>query len=211
MQLEEFFKHEDRKRGADLLVQVVISSASDTDVRAFVRGSSACKVSLSAEGVASPACSADCTCTAGRKGNLCKHVWAVLLKLEEKGYDFLEAKKEIAKASAETSTVRTAANARAAEFQKERYQKQKDRAKTLRREKKQNTRDVNVSLKYPEPVEEALAFFAGNGFPLKPLEVDELMNAKKLLMRVFHPDKGGTHEETVLLNQNFDIICEYLK
>ena len=41
--------------------------------------------------------------------------------------------------------------------------------------------------------------------------LEALLQAKKLLSRVFHPDKGGTHEETVELNHHFAIISAYLK
>ncbi|NJM09448.1 MAG: hypothetical protein HC883_00675 [Bdellovibrionaceae bacterium] len=84
--LAEFFKPEERKKGGDLAAKdlVAISSASDTDVRAFVKGSGACRVSLTAEKVAGHTFSADCTCPQSRKGRLCKHVWAVLLTLEKK-------------------------------------------------------------------------------------------------------------------------------
>ena len=37
-----------------------------------------------------------------------------------------------------------------------------------------------------------------------------LKTAKKQLSRVFHPDKGGSHEEMVTLNANFDVLMEFL-
>jgi SWIM zinc finger len=200
--LANFFKFEEQKHGADLLDKVIISSASDTAVRAFVRGSQACKVSLSADGIASAACTADCTCSAGRKGALCKHIWAVLLKLE--GYDFLASKKEIVKVGPPPNPIREMANLRQAAYRKERYQKNKERSKQLKG-------DPAPAANYPEPVVEARAFFNENGFPFQNFDLDELLNAKKILMRVFHPDKGGSHEETVKLNQNFDILSDYLK
>src|SRR5688572_7859606 len=83
--LADFFPPESRHKGSDLNRKdlVVISSASDTDVRAFVKGSTACRVSLTAPEVASSSFSAECSCPQSRKGQLCKHVWAVLLKLED--------------------------------------------------------------------------------------------------------------------------------
>lgn len=209
--LSDFFKPEERKRGRDLVQKdlVHISSASDTDVRAFVKGSTANKVSLSTVDVASRTFDADCSCTTSRKGLLCKHIWSVLLKLEDKGYDFLASKQDIQKVSRANAT-QVEATSRRKDFQKERYEKQKDRAKERRLETKQAAR--TVAYVYPPDVEEARAYFAQNGFAQEsPLSLEPLINAKKLLSRIFHPDKGGTHEETVTLNQNFDVISNYLK
>ncbi|NJM09449.1 MAG: hypothetical protein HC883_00680 [Bdellovibrionaceae bacterium] len=88
-------------------------------------------------------------------------------------------------------------------------QRQKERAKEIRREKKQAERGPRFF--YPEPVQEALVYFKDNGFPLDPPELADLVNAKKILSRVFHPDKGGSHEEAITLNQNYEILLEYLE
>lgn len=208
--LSDFFKPEDRKRGEDLFNKdvVTISSASDTEVRAFVKASGQPRVSLSANDVASETFTATCTCPAAGKGQLCKHIWATLLKLQDRGSDFLESKAEIEQASL-VSPARTEMKERQASFQKQRYEKQKTRAKEMRREKKGQ---AVPQFEYPLDVEDARAYFRANGFDLAhPLEMEALNSARKILSRVFHPDKGGTHAETLTLNQHFDSIRNYLK
>lgn len=65
---------------------------------------------------------------------------------------------------------------------------------------------------YPKLIEKARQYFQSNGYEMKqPLELNELIEAKKHLSRVFHPDKGGSHEEILELNRNFQIISDYLK
>jgi len=208
--LSDFFKPEDRKRGEDLFNQdvVMISSASDTEVRAFVKASGQPRVSLSADDVASESFKAVCSCPAAGKGALCKHVWATLLKLEDKGSDFLESKSAIEQVST-VSPVKTEIKERQAVFQKQQYEKQKSRAKEMRREKKGQ---AVQQFEYPPEVEDARTYFRENGFDLiHPLEMEALNSARKILSRVFHPDKGGTHAETLVLNQHFDSIRNYLK
>lgn len=209
--LADFFKPEDRKRGADLFNKdvVVISSASDTDVRAFIKATGACKVTLMAEDVVSSSFSADCSCPAAAKGMLCKHIWAVLLKLESKGYDFLESKQAVEKVSKVTPQ-KAQSTVRQDDFKKLQYERQKLRNKEIRREKKQSA--AAAAFSYPPDVEEARAYFAQNGFDLThPLDLEALNAARKLLARVFHPDKGGTHAETLQLNEHFEAIRSYLK
>lgn len=205
--LEEYFKNEDRARGEEVLARnaVTLASASDSFVSAFIRGSGACKVSLSSEGIASSVVNAACSCTGGRRGVLCKHVWAVILKLN--GHDFLDGKTEI---TARAGTAPQSVSARATEMRKAYAEKQKERMRKIRLEKK--GRAGVPAFSYPEAVEAARAFFSANGFELRhPLEIEPLLQAKKILSRVFHPDKGGSHEETVELNRHFAAIAEYLK
>jgi len=208
--LEQCFKPEERKRGEELFRKktVMISTASDTEVRAFIKASSGGKVGLSAEEVGGGRLIADCSCPVGRKGLLCKHVWAVLLQLEERGSDFLEGKCD-AEARANERTP-TAGGLKRQQYKAERRQKIKERAKEIRREKKQSAPAQGFS--YPPEVEEARGYFSDNGFPLEhPLEMEALMNARKILSRVFHPDKGGTHEESITLSVHFEAIRDYLK
>jgi hypothetical protein len=197
--LEDCFKPEDRKRGQDLIADTVIASRSDTAVRAYIKS---VKISLKADDVASPLIRATCSCSSSQP---CKHLWAVILKLN--GADFLESKNQIETEDTPATPVNQVHKERQAEFRKQAYAKQKARAKTLRAEKKQ----LYTPPAYPSEVEDARAYFSQNGFELEPLDSDGLLNAKKLLSRVFHPDKGGTHEETVTLNRNFEILQEYLK
>ena len=105
---------------------------------------------------------------------------------------------------------REAAKERQSLYRKTQYAKQKARAKEMRQGKKSPKPELNFL--YPDPVEEAREYFAANGFILNhPLDLELLIEAKKSLSQIFHPDKGGSHEESVLLNENFEIIYSYLK
>lgn len=205
--LSTYFTPEERRRGEDLVSkdQVVISSASDTDVKGFVKGSGACRVTLAAPEVASSSFAAEGTCTVARKGRLCRHVWGVLVALESKSSDFLEGKQEIGEPSP------VAESAKKSEYK----ERQKLRAKEFRhamkeRDKKAKGKEREPAFHYPAAVEEARQYFQTNGFPLENLNLEEINNAKRILSRVFHPDRGGTSEEILTLNHNFDILREYL-
>ena len=55
----------------------------------------------------------------------------------------------------------------------------------------------------------ALKYFSENGFPLGyPADQDELIKAKRILSNVFHPDKGGAHEEMLELIRNFKLLTQ---
>ena len=208
--LADNFKPEERKRGEDLFAEdvVILSSATDTTVKAMIKMSGAPRLTLNADDVASPRFHAACSCTSFAKGTLCKHLWATLLKLEQRDADFLSGKTDVDLVAREVKSGRT-------DRQKERYEEHKARAKELRRELKNKKsghapkpRDASI---YPEPVTEALAYFKDNGFDMsQDLDLDAVINAKRILSRVFHPDKGGTHDEAVTLNENFEILKEYL-
>ncbi len=206
--LTHFFRPEERRRGEDLFGKglVVISSASDCDVRGFIKGSSACRVSLSADHVSSRAIRGDCSCTTARKGVLCKHIWSVLLKLEHN--DFVATKTVIEKVSVATPA-RATATERQSTYKKQNYERQKSRAKEMRQQKK--FAECKHAPTYPQAVEQARAFFKCNGFALENMDFSELANAKKILLRVFHPDKGGSHDEVIILNRNFDVLRGYIE
>ena len=79
-----------------------------------------------------------------------------------------------------------------------------------RKQTKLNTK-LNAASTYPEDVEAALTYFSENGFELsQPLQVEALDAVRKTLARVFHPDKGGTHAEIIMLNENHAVIANYL-
>jgi len=205
--LSDCFKPEDRARGQDLYDRdlVYVSSAADTGVKAMIKASGAPRVSLHAEDVTSFSFDADCNCTAFAKGSACKHLWAVLLKLSAMDADFLSAKTDVQLAAKEIKPKRN-------EAQQRRYDEQKDRAKQMRREKKaaEKGRGPATSI-YPEPVREALAYFEANGFDLgADLDLERVYQAKRTLARVFHPDKGGSHDEAVELARNVETLCDYL-
>lgn len=225
-QLEQYFRSDVRNAGRRFFdaEKVSASHPSEKEVQAYVRGSTSFKVSLRTESYDSALLTADCTCPDSKKGRLCKHVWAALLKTADTLPDFLEAKTEIEKRAAEagaapsaaTRTVtasqvaaRESATAKQADYRKAQYQKQKERAKEIRLAKKGHT-VVKLQPLLPLDVEEALAYFAANGFVMETPIAEELALAKKQLSRVFHPDKGGSHDEILELNRNYEVLIGYL-
>ena len=209
--LEHFFKPEVRNRGNDLFKQdlVALSHGSDTALQAYVRGSTSVKVNFSATSIGSDTFFVDCNCSASAKGVFCKHIWATLLAAVKAHPDFFDSKKNIEKVVKE-KPAESPYKAKQAEYQKQQYEKQKMRAKEMKLAKKKASGRGAVAPQLPEEVEGAMVFFADNGFPIElPLDEEYLKNAKKKLSRIFHPDKGGTHEETVILNENFDVLIEY--
>src|SRR5215510_9805391 len=83
-ELSSDFSSATRSRGSDYFQEgrVKISTGSDWDVFAQVRGSRTYKVDLSIEG---DELIAHCDCPQFEKA-LCKHIWATLLTANEKGY-----------------------------------------------------------------------------------------------------------------------------
>ena len=210
-----FFKSEIKASGSKLFLQekISIASGTDTEIQAYVRVSPPVKVRLFSESIGNPAFTATCNCPMAKKSQFCKHIWGVLLATEQRYSDFLSSKTGICKADAVAddevkSGFQKAAKARASLYRKVQYQKQKLRAKTLKRESsaRVSTEEGNG---YSEEVKAALAYFLQNGFPMPAgPDVDILGAAKKKLSRVFHPDRGGTHDETVELNTYYDILMQ---
>lgn len=215
-----FFKAEVKTSGSKLFTQdkVSISSGSDTEIQAYVRVAPPFKVHFSAGDISSESFTAECSCPVAKKSRLCKHIWATLLCVELKYPDFLSAKQNVdlvdaslgASATPESS-FQASAKLRATEYRKEQYQKQKLRAKELKRGRSGGENPKTSRTLSPD-VESALAYFATNGFPMPdgPCELI-LAEAKRKLSRVFHPDRGGTHEEVVELNQYCEILFGVLR
>jgi hypothetical protein len=206
-----FFKPEVRSSGLKELRKesVVISTASDTQIQAYARGTSSFKITLTSSSIDSDTFTAKCTCPTAKRGNFCKHIWAALLATETRHPDFFESKRSIEIAdgeAAEPSPMKAKQDA----YRKEQYQKQKTRAKEVRQQKKKDLSPKSQP-QLPTDVQQALGFFESNGFPMQaPVDEDGLRLAKKKLSRVFHPDLGGSHEETVILNRHFDVLLEFL-
>lgn len=208
--LSSFFGQQERRKGEELTSKglVTISGASDTSVSAFIKDSSGARVNLTADEVAAPALAAKCSCTHARNGDLCKHIWAVLFKLEQTDADFLQGKEEVLSPSQSSSPAEAARQAKAEEYKTAQRQKLKERNKEIREKKKRAERGPQFS--YPALVQESLDYFSAQGFPLDELDLATLQNARKLLSRVFHPDKGGTHDEILELNRHYDRLEQYL-
>ncbi len=150
---------------------------------------------------------AQCTCSVSARGQLCKHIWASLLALEKKHRDFVEGVTRFEKPVGVDNTASSVLKARQAHFRKLRYQQQKQKIQKIKsRKRSRHLPDVS------EDVANALSYFAENGFPLEDLKDENtLSTAKKNLARVFHPDVGGSHEETVRLNMHFQTLARHMK
>jgi hypothetical protein len=234
-----YFKPEVKSSGRKLFAQekVSLSARSETNIQAYVRVAPPFKVTFAAADVSSNEFVANCSCPVAKKSRFCKHIWATLLCTEESYPDFLIGKTEINKnevgdandvtrnsvspAAATPSPAAVAAadarknyqetaKQRANDYRKEQYQKQKTKAKEKKRA--QSGRENFSSLRSLTPeIEAALAYFSENGFPMPEGPSREILTeAKRTLSRVFHPDKGGTHAETVELNQNCEVLLQFL-
>ena len=212
-QWSHFFKPEVSKQGEKSFAEgdVFLKIKGDTHIHAYVKSSSPIRIHFSSISIASPLFNAACSCSASEKGQFCKHIWATLLAVEQQHPDFLDAKKEIYKTFEEPevdekhAAFKEKQKARQAEYRKEQYQKQKQRLK--------DRKSASVAAEepgFPPKVQGAVDFFAENGFHfVDPIDPQDVANAKKVLSKVFHPDKGGTHEEILLLNSNYEILMKW--
>ena len=215
-----FFRAEVQASGQKLFAQekISISSGSDTGIHAFVKLAPPFKVHFATADIASPAFTADCSCPNAKKGRFCKHIWATLLSVEQNYPDFLSSKRVIEKPSASSDArfvskehLRDGANLRASEYRKEQYQKQKLRVKGLKQANSKHQVPVAAAT-YPPAVEVALAYFSENGFPMLPVPDESILGeAKRKLSRVFHPDRGGSHDEITELNRNSELLLKFLR
>ncbi|MES3037007.1 MAG: SWIM zinc finger family protein [Bdellovibrionota bacterium] len=237
---EHFFKPEVRNAGRGFFEKGVVTSSqpSDTEVTAYVRGSTSQKVIFKSASVEDKLVTVSCNCSHAKKGQLCKHAWAVLLKIENDHPDFLEGKQDIEKLSDSAQDDNSspaqkfsknyvkpssrplsqaqidsqeAMKAKQNDYRKQQYQKQKQKIKDIKQAKKK-TKFEPPPPSYPKNVEIAVEYFEQNGFPINaPFDLTELGLAKKKLSRIFHPDKGGSHDEIVELNLNFDVLVDFVK
>lgn len=221
-QWEHFFKSEVRHSGLVFVTRDKITSTkpSDTEVQSYIRGTSTFKISLKCKSVESKIILADCTCPAAKKGNLCKHIWAALVKTESVFPDFFDGKTQIEKMESTAAAIRlkttkvnsTTSDAykeKQAAYHKEAYQRQKAYLKKKNQERKSGSETTSAP---PSHVQDALNYFSNNGFEQQfPIDELTLSLAKKKLSRVFHPDAGGTHDEILELNKNYDVLVKFLK
>ena len=211
--LGSYFKPEVRKQGSDLEADgsVTLSQASDTQIQAYIKASSMIRVSLTSASISDPLFTVRCSCPRGSKGAFCKHVWATLLKVAQSYPDFLTNKGTIeigSQRESASSLQKVALKEKQSAYRKSQYQQQKLRTKAARADTRASGSKFQAAL--PDTVTIGLSYFAENGFPLEmPLDPAALGNAKKLLARVFHPDKGGTHDEMLELNRHFDALHSF--
>jgi hypothetical protein len=230
-----FFKPDVRAAGEDLLSTkaVYLKIGSDTLVEATVKASSPSQVSFRSDSIESAEFTVDCSCKASAKGQMCKHIWATLVLASEKQPDFFEnkttleksdsfqTKSEAAKKPATTESAKrqqefedrqAALKQRAADARKQQYQIQKARAKERSGAGTSGGSAGNAksNLFLSDDVKQALKYFETNGFTLGlPINEEELGQAKRVLSRVFHPDKGGSTDEVLELNRNAEILLKH--
>lgn len=217
-EIAEFFKPEVRHRGeAEFFAgRVLLSQVSETSVQGYVQRKF--KIALATDDIASEALTAKCSCPQSAK-ILCRHIWSVLLALDAQGADFLSMKTVIVQSSTATKTKTKSSAAlerdaaykeKQSEYRRMQYQKVKLLHKN-RKLKAELAAAPQVRPNYPEAVWAALEFFSENGFPMAHSLNDENLNVSwKKLAAIFHPDKGGSHDEAVLLNENFLVLRKFL-
>lgn len=224
--LGPLFKPEVRNAGENLVAKdsVVVKQATDKQVEGYVKsGTSFAKVSFWSGSIAAESFTVDCSCSYAQKGRLCRHVWALLLKASEQFPDFFENKRALEKGSRAEATASGSkktekpkyVSPKAAEYKqrqadsrKQAYQVQKARAKALKQESRSGSKS---SSKTPvsEKVAAALKYFEANGFPIElPADAEQIQSAKRILSRVFHPDKGGTNDEMLELLRHSKVLLD---
>lgn len=230
---EIYFKPEVRKGGRTLASKGVVNltTSSDTEVHCYIRGSSPVKVSFRSDSIESPNFTAACTCASSKKGQFCKHMWAALTEVAEKKPDFLDSKtemelysqaKDLSTAGSPKTTGKSdsqlAYKAKREEFEAQQKEKQSDYRKQLYQKQKEKLRSSKGKppksktfvQQFPEDVEAALVYFSQNGFELREdLNSQAVSLARKQLARVFHPDKGGNHDEILELNAHADVLLDF--
>lgn len=186
---------------------------SDTEVQSYIRGTTTYKSSFVLRSIGSSNIEAQCNCSAGAKGQLCKHIWAGLLKIEQNQSDFLDGKTSIeisARSLASQPAAKVAYKEKQNDYRKLQYQKQKLRLQQKKIASKNKSSEP--TFEPPFEVARALNFFSKNGFSVSiPVDISILNLAKKKLSRIFHPDTGGTHAEILELNKNFDVLMNFSK
>lgn len=213
LKLGPLFKSEIKNEGFKEFKKatVFISNHSDTQIQASMKSMIPIRVSLRSESISSPEFTASCNCNVFSKGHLCKHIWAVLLTVEQKHPDFLDSKTDIQSAPVVIDPKKAELKAKQKEFQKAQYEKQKQKIKDRKKEQKKIENEP-AQEKFPADIEAAIDFFLENGFKIDASTDPEVLNKiKKTLHRVFHPDKGGRHDEAVALNKHFDVLHDFLK
>ena len=220
---EHFFKAEVRSSAAELIASgaVYLKLGADTQIDASVKASTPLKVAFRAESIQSESFTVDCSCKPSSKGQFCKHIWATLVLSLAKTPDFFDSKKTMEKVntfeSSKGASLSPAAaqrqidfKASQADYRKEAYQRQKTRAKEMKAGRTGVKEETKAQRFLPEAVQESLKYFELNGFSLSlPVDESALNNAKRILSRVFHPDKGGTQDEILELLRHADILNKH--
>lgn len=214
---QSFFKSSARSAGQRLLneAKVSFSKPSATEIAAYVKPNY--RVILKSESLQSSSLNADCNCPPSKKGEFCKHIWAVFLAVFDKSPDFFENMSKITKNTpvlkqrVQSETQVNSQNAfklKQDAYRKEQYQKQKARAKKFKKTKKKS---FVAEPQFPSDVQTALDYFSTNGFSFTDsLNKESIFIARKKLARIFHPDVGGSHDESTELNSQSEVLLKFV-
>lgn len=215
---ENFFNSSARSAGSRLYKEAKVSFAkpSALEITSYVKPNY--RVNLKLDSLQSKNINVACNCPPSQKGQLCKHIWAAFLVVHEKSPDFLAFAKEVTKKAPTEKIAMPQSEAqillkenfklKQEIYRKEQYQKQKLRAKEFKKNKKTSSRSLTT---HSEEVTKALSYFAKNGFILEDsLDEGSVFLARKKLSRIFHPDAGGSHDESLELNNNSEILLKYI-
>ncbi len=226
--LETSFNSSARTAGSRLFKEgkVSFSKPSSLEITAYVKPNY--RVALKLASLQNTEAHAECNCPPSQKGQLCKHIWAACLAVSEKSPDFFDGVTEVSKNAPKAKAASPQSDSqilskeiynlkqenfklKQASYRKDQYQKQKERAKEFKAGKKKSYKNAQEAPSYPSPVQAALDYFSKNGFTF-----DESLNefsvslARKKLARVFHPDIGGSHDESLELNSNSEVLLKYI-
>ncbi len=209
---DAFFKSSARSAGDRFYNegQVSFSQPSGTEVVAYIKPSSTSfKVTLKSAAPQDHTIIVSCTCPQSKKAQFCKHIWGALRAVTEKSPEFFENKSELQINSTQADSTKANAYAKSqADYRKQQYEKQKQRAKDFKKSKNSKSK---LEPEWPETVQLAFDYFNKNGFSLETSLTEEAIYlARKKLSRVFHPDVGGSHAEILQLNHNVDLLLKYL-
>ena len=206
--------------------KVSFSKPSSLEIMAYVKPNY--RVGIKLESLQNTVAHAECNCPPSQKGQPCKHIWAACLAVSEKSADFFEGVTEVTKKAAQAKVTTPQSESQTlskeiyklkqenfklkqAMYRKEQYQKQKERAKEFKAGKKKSFKDVQEGPTYPGPVQAAIDYFAKNGFSFEgSLNEASVSLARKKLARVFHPDIGGSHGESLELNSNSQVLLIFI-
>ncbi len=220
---EPFFRPETRSAGRRFLHKQVVflASLSDLEVAGVVRaGMTPVRVQIKTRSFEDPVLRASCLCPSATKGQLCRHVWAVLEKIHQDRPDFLLDKNSVECAGAAVGKTKVTAPKReipdnfrqqVRERQKAYRQAQSAKQKAWKEQKNPKRPSRFAAPERPADVQQALDYFNLNGFPIgEPLQSHEVASVKKKLSRLFHPDRGGTTEEFTELTEYCQTLIDFI-
>lgn len=220
---QPYFKQAVVIRGEELFLRAAprVSLAGNANIEAQVQDKGRKMVRFAIDSQAPSTVNASCSCWKPGRAQFCLHLWSSLRALEthypeaSASWKELNLKPEEDAGQAARLEKAQLLRSRQADYRKAAYEKSKERNRAFSQKIKpaaanSSAHSANSSReKLAEPTQNALKYFSLNGFEFAyPLDLAALNAAKKLLSRVFHPDRGGTHEEMLTLHHHFDVLSQ---